>query len=135
MSGIFRDVRESLLGRPGRTLLVLFSVATGTLALTVLLATIMGLARKSQAITDEFGADVLAVMAPRGDGEANGGLRRAHGDLLRKNFPDYRVAGVRQYQVTSPAWKGPLPVLSVDEELLQVGIRLAGKMMFAAGLG
>ena len=116
---LWGDIWESLTGRPGRTLLALLAVSVGTLALTVLISTIIGLSVKARAITEEFGADVLAVL-PGKAGRGSSGLEREHLEILRGSLPDHRMTGIRHYTVRSPEWKGALNVLAGDEELIRV---------------
>jgi putative ABC transport system permease protein len=129
---ILRDVFESTVSRPGRTLLALLAIAIGMLSLTILISTIYGLSEKAELITAEMGADVFAITSESGQP----GLQQAHLARLRANLPDHMFSSVKPYTIRGPEGGAGTRVLAGDAALLDVrpwGLR-DGRMLDAADL-
>jgi putative ABC transport system permease protein len=129
---ILRDVFESTISRPGRTLLALLAIAIGMLSLTVLISTLYGLTERAEMIAAEMGADVFAIVADSG----SQGIQQDHLARLRANLPDHVFSSVKPYTVREPGGGESTRVLAGDPQLLSVrpwGL-LQGRMLDLADL-
>lgn len=117
------DALAGLRARPLRSLLALFSLALGMLALTLLLAALDALALRAEAAIRLLGVDTFALVAePAADGRG-GRLARHHAAVLAAALPGARVAHARYDRVVVPASGGEQPVLVVAADPLLAGIK------------
>lgn len=112
---MLNDLRDGLRSRPGRSLLSLFAIAVGTMALALLLCVLGGLQERARQLANELGADVIAILP-----EGAEPLRREHAERLRANFPHCTVGAVKQHTVMTRDGATRLTVLAADEDLMQV---------------
>jgi putative ABC transport system permease protein len=110
------DIRDGLISRPGRVFLSLLAIVLGVCVLAVLLSLLGGIRQKSEAIVQELGVNVLAVMPAQDDVL----LDASHVDRLRSALPDAGISAVKSYQVNTRDDQTRLTVMAVESDLLNV---------------
>lgn len=130
------DVWEGIRSRPGHLLLSLFTLATGMLTLTLLMAVLAGFARQSEQILSGVGANVAALLPAQPASAPRGGISAAHAELLRHRFPSYTVSVLRQERAPAGPGKPAVDILAGDEHLaaLRGWPLLAGRPLDALDL-
>lgn len=115
------DVLDGLRGQPARLGLSCFAIGVGIAALTILLAVLNGLETRAQAIVQELGVNVFAILPPHGESQRSApALSRERVALLRANLPDCRLAGIFQDSVYIPALNRQVQVIATEPELAAV---------------
>jgi len=111
------DVWEGIRSRPGHLLLSLFTLATGMLTLTMLMAVLAGFARQSEQILSGVGANVAALLPAQPSSSPRGGISAPHAALLRHRFPAYTISVLRQERAPTLQGKPAVDILAGDEHL------------------
>ncbi len=117
---LLRDILDGLGSQPARVGLSVFAIAVGTMVFAVLIMIVQGLERRAEALTREFGADVVSIDAQGDPARSADTLRVDHADLLRANFPDFLVSPLRGFRVEALGRPGPLEVYAAGPELAAI---------------
>ena len=111
------DAGHGLRSRPGRTAFAVSALAVGMAALTLLVATMDGLRRRSRDVIREFGADLIAVVDS--DGPV-AGFREMHRHVVQAALPGCRVAPVRRHLLPAHAGVPSIELIGAGPQLLDV---------------
>lgn len=112
------DLAEGFRGHGGRHALAAFAVAVGVMAFAILVLVVTALQQRIDAVTAEFGADVVSIGREDAlDGSADG-LGIQHADLVRRNFQGVDVATLTHYRSEMLGRDNPLTVIATDAELV-----------------
>ncbi len=117
----FRDIRDGLRSRTGRTALSFFAMLIGFASLSVLLTVLGGLEDRSQRIVRELGINVAGILRPPdSEIDAAPGLEERHREILAQNFPACQFSSVRRFQVPTQGKDEVLTVIATDDGLARV---------------
>ncbi len=125
MKGSFRstwlDIRDGIRSQPGRFGVACLAIGLGMAVLTVLISILSGLNMKSKRLSDELGANVVAILSQNDRGRNSQNLlHEDHAAFLEKNLPGSIVSMQRSYKVPTLGTKEMLSVVATDSSLLQV---------------
>lgn len=115
---LLQDIWEGVRSRPGRFGLSLFAMSIGMAVLTTLIALLGGLESRSEALSAQLGTNVIAVL-PANNSSRNS-LGAQHGELLRANYPESLVSGMRQSLAPIPGRSSSLQVIAVEESFFAI---------------
>ena len=113
LSALGRDIAEGVRSRPGRFGLALFAMTIGMSVLTTLIAVLSGLEQRSAALSEQLGTDVIAIL-PAGT-EQTSGLSLQDSELVRANYPEAEVSGMRISRAPLAGAQGDVTVVAVEE--------------------
>lgn len=112
------DLAEGFRGHAGRHALAAFAVAVGVMAFTILVLVVTSLQKRIDAVTTEFGADVVSIVREDAlDGPVDG-LGMDHAALIRENFRGADVVTLRYYRSEMLGRDNPLTVIATGAELV-----------------
>ena len=120
MSALVRDLAEGIRGQPGRYALSFFAVVIGIVSLTLLIAILDALKQKSRQLTDELGANVVAIMDESGPAERHIALKNTDATFIKKNFPNLMLSTIRRNPVRTLGTEKKLAVIATDPLLPRI---------------
>jgi len=112
------DIWEGIRSRPGRFGLSLFSMSIGMAVLTTLIALLAGLETRAQQLSLQLGTNVIAVLPNATAGHQRLGAR--HASLLRQNYPQADISGLRRASATTAGTDRSLSVVGVEEPFFRI---------------
>ncbi|GJL80467.1 MAG: permease [marine bacterium B5-7] len=114
------DLYEGLRSHPGRYTLACLVVAIGVAALSILMAVSSALQLRVDEITNEFGADVVAVMRDNALTGRQPGLSTDHARLLQVNFQKLVTAPLRTFKANALGSREPVTIIATSEDLIDI---------------
>lgn len=113
LPALVQDILEGVRSRPGRFGLALFAMTIGMAVLTLLIALLGGLEQRSEALSNQLGTNVIAILSET-NAQAHS-LTVEHTNLLRKNYPDAAISGMQISQASIPGQSGTTTVVAVED--------------------
>ena len=120
---LWRDVRDSLRSRPGRTALAFSGVAIGLFSLVLCLSVLRGLRLRSERLAAELGAHSAALVQIPGTSGSTAPefrLRRNRLEALRASIPEGEWSGAWQQPLRLEGGRHTLYLVRTDDELASV---------------
>ena len=116
-----RDVWDGIRSQPGRVGIACLAIALGMAVLTILISIMGGLKEKSARITNELGANVVAIIQNNDQNKnpANNLLEK-HAAFLARNIPGSLVSSLRSYKVPTLGTDDMLSVVATDSSFLRI---------------
>jgi len=116
-----RDVWDGARSQPGRVGIACLAIALGMAVLTILISIMGGLKEKSARITSELGADVVAIVQNKDQGnKAASSLLEKHAAALANSIPGSLVSTLRRYRVPTLGTDEMLSVVATDSSLQRI---------------
>lgn len=116
-----RDIWHGVQAQPGRVALAGLAISIGIASLTVLVALLGGLERKSRRMVQDFGINIVAIVQQDDTRSTRDpGLQERHAQILKANFPDCTIASMRRYSVRTLGTLERLTVIATDHTIAEV---------------